>query len=57
MFCFAFEYKLFTMSPSFECKDFKSIKRVAILQKGRISVAHIADDIQKQSKTFYLLYI
>jgi hypothetical protein len=26
-------------------------------QRQRVSVAHIADDIQKQSKTFYLLYI
>ena len=24
---------------------------------GGVSVAHIADDIQKESKTFYLLYI
>ena len=26
-------------------------------KKGGVSVAHIADDIQKQSKTFYLLFI
>jgi hypothetical protein len=29
----------------------------ALLQKGGISIAHIADDIQKQSKAFYLQYI
>jgi hypothetical protein len=29
----------------------------AILQKGGILIAHIAADIQKQSKTFYLLFI
>jgi hypothetical protein len=28
-----------------------------VLQKGEISIAHIADGIQKQSKTFYQLYI
>jgi hypothetical protein len=28
-----------------------------LLQKGGISIAHIADGIQKQSKTFYQLYI
>ena len=26
-------------------------------KKGGVSVAHIADDIQKQSKAFYLQYI
>jgi hypothetical protein len=28
-----------------------------MLQKGGVSVDHIADDIQKESKTFYLQYI
>jgi hypothetical protein len=34
-----------------------SIKLGNITKKGGGSVAHIADDIQKQSKTFYMLYI
>jgi hypothetical protein len=29
----------------------------ALLQKGGISIAHIADDVQNQSKAFYSQYI
>jgi hypothetical protein len=36
---------------------YSTCSMINTLQKGGILIVHIADDIQKQSKTIYLLYI